>query len=205
MRSGRRGQDGKETTSQCRTLDVRRLQRDGLLIPGRVFRWHWTRDAEEVASLGVAVETGRVILDYKHRSNGGEWQLQNYPVYLDWTACNLGGQRAWFLCPSKGCGRRVAKLYSGPIFSCRHCHRLVYQSQRETGFDRLLRRAESIRLRLGWEISILDDDGGKPKGMHWRTFKRLKTKHDFFANAALEEVAQQLGPSWRLLFRGEIP
>jgi hypothetical protein len=38
-----RGQRGKNTTSDMRPLDIRKLQRDGLLTPGRAFGWHWTR------------------------------------------------------------------------------------------------------------------------------------------------------------------
>jgi hypothetical protein len=41
-----RGQSGKDTTSDYRALDVRRLQRDGLLTPGRSFGWNWTRNGE---------------------------------------------------------------------------------------------------------------------------------------------------------------
>ena len=37
MGSGRRYQGGKDTTSDMRPLDIRRLQRDGLLTPGRAF------------------------------------------------------------------------------------------------------------------------------------------------------------------------
>jgi hypothetical protein len=38
-RSGRGYQDGKDTTSEMRTPDIRRLQCDGLLDPGRAFGW----------------------------------------------------------------------------------------------------------------------------------------------------------------------
>jgi hypothetical protein len=27
---------------------------------------------------------------------------QKYPVQLEWTACNYGGSRVWFRCPTKG-------------------------------------------------------------------------------------------------------
>ncbi len=50
-------QSGKDTTSDYRALDVRRLQRDGLLIPGRSFGWSWTRDGETVASIQVRAES----------------------------------------------------------------------------------------------------------------------------------------------------
>ena len=34
-----RGQRGKDTTSDMRPLDIRKLQRDGLLTPGQAFGW----------------------------------------------------------------------------------------------------------------------------------------------------------------------
>ena len=30
-----------------------------------------------------------------------------------------------------------------------------------------MRRADNIRKRLGWEAGILNENGGKPKGMRW--------------------------------------
>ena len=159
-------------------LDVRRWQRDGLLTPGTAFGWKWTRYEEIIASIQVQVEEGRVLLIYRHRRSAEGWKDEHYPVYLDWTPCHLGGSRASFLCPAKGCGRRVAALYGGAIFACRHCYRLAYPSQRETSSDRLARRADKIRERLGWEPGILNLGGWKPKGMHWSTFQRLTAEHD---------------------------
>lgn len=191
--SGRRYQGGKDTTSDMRALDIRRLQRDGLLTPGGAFGWNWRRGGETVASIQIRTEAERVILNYRSRSNGGEWQPMEYPVYLDWTACNLGGRRAWFLCPVQGCGRRVAILYGGSVFACRHCHKLAYECQRETDDDRAMRRADTIRRRLGWVAGIANAEGDKPKGMHWRTFERLKAEHDAFANASWAGMAERLG------------
>ena len=189
--SGR--QWGQATTSDMRRLDIRRLQRDGLLKPGLAFGWHWTRNGSEVASIQMRTEVDRVILNYRSRSNGGEWQPMEYPVYLEWTPCHLGGRRAWFLCPARGCGRRVAILFGGSIFACRHCHKLAYACQRETADDRAMRRADTIRRRLGWGAGIANPEGGKPKGMHWRTFERLKAEHDAFANASWAGMAERLG------------
>jgi hypothetical protein len=186
-------QSGKSTTSAYRALDVRRLQRDGLLTAGNAFGWTWSRNGEEIASIRMRVGEDRVTLIYRIRDYGGEWQPMEYPVFLEWTACHLGGRRAWFRCPARGCGRRVAVLYGGSIFACRYCHRLAYDSQRERKDDRLTRRADKIRQRLGWEPGILNGDGDKPKGMHWRTFERLKAKHDAFSNAALAGMAERLG------------
>ncbi len=188
-----RGQHGKNTTSDMRALDIRRLQRDGLLTPGRTFGWNWLRNGEEVASIQTRTEVDRVILNYRSRSNGGEWQAMEYPVTLEWTPCNLGGRRAWFLCPARGCGRRVAILFGGSIFACRHCHKLAYQCQRENDDDRAMRRADSIRRRLGCGAGIANPEGGKPKGMHWRTFERLKAEYAAFANASWAGMAKRLG------------
>lgn len=200
MGSGRRNQGGKDTTSDMRALDVRRLQRDGLLTPGLAFGWNWSRNGETVASIQMRTEAERVILNYRSRSNGGDWKAMEYPVRLEWTGCNLGGKRAWFLCPAQGCGRRVAILYGGSVFACRHCHKLNYQCQRETDDDRAVRRADKIRARLKWDAGILNGTGWKPKGMHWRTFKRLKAEHDAFVNAALAGMAERLGLANRRLY-----
>ena len=91
-------------------LDVRKIQRVGLLKPGRSFGWQWSRGGNQMASINLSTETDRVTLDYRTRSNGGEWRDMKYPVYLSWTGCNYGGQRAWWLCPARGCERRVAVL-----------------------------------------------------------------------------------------------
>jgi hypothetical protein len=116
-------------------------------------------------------------LIYRHRSGGGDWKDEQYPVRIMRAPCNLGGTRPWFLCPAVGCGRRVAILYGGGIFACRHCYQLAYASSREDAGDRATRRADRLRA-LGWEPGILNGEGHKPKWMRWRTFDRLAAKHD---------------------------
>jgi hypothetical protein len=111
--SGRHG--GKRTTADMRALDIRKIQRDGLLNPGRSFGWTWKRGGETVARINLAVGLGCVTLEYRNRPNGGQWQDMKYPVRLTDTACHYGGQRAWWLCPAVGCGRRVAVLYGGAV------------------------------------------------------------------------------------------
>ncbi|SBT04592.1 conserved hypothetical protein [Candidatus Propionivibrio aalborgensis] len=189
--SGRRS--GKSTTDDMLALDVRRLQRDGMLTPGRASSRSWSRRGTEVATIQVRAAADRVTLDYRSRSNGGDWQQVEYPVYLEWTACNLGGRRAWFLCPTKGCGRRVAILFGSSVFACRHCHKLAYQCQRETDGGRAMGRADNIRRRLGWPAGIANPLGGKPKGMHWRTYTTLLSQYHTFASASWEDTAQRLG------------
>ncbi|MCU7796499.1 MAG: hypothetical protein KZQ75_05160 [Candidatus Thiodiazotropha sp. (ex Myrtea spinifera)] len=192
--SGRHWYSGaKDTTDDYRSIDVRRWNRDGLLVPHQSFGWQWSRYGEVIASINVRAEPDRVVLTYRHRKGSKEWKDENYPVYLDWTACHLGGERPWFLCPARGCGRRVAILYGGSIFACRHCYQLAYPSQREAYYDRAARRADRIRNKLGWEPGILNPKGWqKPKGMHWSTFERLNKEHDAFAQSSFTGIAAQL-------------
>lgn len=191
--SGRRWHFGaKELTGDYRQIDVRRWQREGFLEPHQNFGWQWSWEGEKVASIGVATKRDRVILTYKCRRNGEDWKDMSYPVGLDWTPCNFGGWRPWFRCPVRGCGRRVAILYGGEIFACRQCFQLAYPCQREVYFERWARRANKIRARLGWEPGILNGKGWeKPKSMHWRTFKRLVSKHDDLAEASLHAISSR--------------
>lgn len=181
-----------DCTDDYRRLDVRRWQREGFLTPGRAFGWKWTRNGEKVGSINVRTELCRVILSYHYRSGDGGWMVEEYPVSLDWTACAYGGRRTWFLCPLPDCGRRVAILYGGRTFACRHCHHLSYPSQRESADDRAAGRANKIRKRLGWEPGFLNGEGGKPIGMRWRTFERLRAEHGALVLKSWAELAKRL-------------
>lgn len=181
---------GQSTTTHMRQLDIRHLQREGLLKPGLAFGWNWSRNGETTASINILAGLNRITLDYRYRNHGGEWQSMRYPIEVAWTAMHFGGARPWFLCPAQGCGRRVALLYCDGVFACRRCHQLVYESQRETPIDRASRRANALRTKLGWKLGILHGEGGKPKGMHWRTFVQLRENHDTHASAMLLGIAK---------------
>jgi hypothetical protein len=164
-----------------------------MLRPGYWGGWQWTRNSETVASIQMRAEQGRVLLIYRHRSSGEEWKDEQYSVPIVRTPCNLGGARAWFLCPAVGCGRRVAILYGGGIFACRHCSQLAYASSREDAGDRAARRADRLPARLGWEPGILNGEGSKPKWMRWRTFERLAAEHDACVGESLAGMALRFG------------
>jgi hypothetical protein len=171
--------DEKTTTGECHSVDVRSLHREGLLKSGRWFSLRWSRAGRETGSIRIAVEGNdtpkRVLLLYRHRLGPGEeWEDVQQPVSLDWTVCNFGGERRWFVCPGAGCGRRVALLYGpGRYFLCRHCYDLAYESQRENEMHRALRRAQAIRERLGGSANMTKPFPEKPKGMHSSTYDRL--------------------------------
>ena len=190
--SGRHG--GKRTTGDKWALDIRKIQRTVGLMPGKSFNWQWLRNGEPMANINILTDTDQVTLDYRTRDRGGEWQNMNYPVQISWTPCNYGGQRAWWCCPAVGCGRRVAVLYGGKVYACRHCHKLAYRTQREPDYDRASSKADKLRDRLKWEAGILNGNGCKPKGMHWATFERLEARHDALVNQTMAGMMARFGP-----------
>jgi hypothetical protein len=102
-------------------------------------------------------------------------------VPIVWTKCPRGGRRPWFLCepPGRYCGRRVALLYSGgELFACQRCYGLAYESQQQSEFLRGLRKAQKIRVRLGGTPNLLHPFPEKPKGMHWRSYRRIKRVYE---------------------------
>ncbi len=125
----------------------------------------------------MASSTGtRVIHFYRYRRRlGGEWEDLEESVPLEWTPCNFGGERPWFVFPGVvngvRCSRRVAILYGpGKYFLCWYCYDLRYESQREDKKDRALRRAQKIRQRLGGSANMLELFPERPKGMHHDTY-----------------------------------
>ena len=45
---------------------------------------------------------------------------------------------------------------------------------------------------MGWEAGILNGDGGKPKGMHWKTYQRLKSNHDALVQVSFQDIGRKL-------------
>ena len=81
--SGNRHRFGKKTTTEeCRSLDVRRLHREGLLKSGTLFSWGWFRAGQEVASISALVYQEKVVLSYRSRL-GAEWEEVKEPVPLE--------------------------------------------------------------------------------------------------------------------------
>lgn len=177
--SGRRWQwSAKSATTEFHSLDIRRWSREGFLEPGRSFGWQWYRNGEAIGDIRVSIDCAGARLRYRAREAGGDWESMDYTVHFLTQQCNYGGSRKWFSCPVSGCGRRVAILYGGRVFACRHCHQLAYPSQREENFQRAARRGERIRQRLGWAHGA--EFGPRPKGMHRATYERLLEELDYW-------------------------
>lgn len=172
-------------TTALLALDIRSLARQGRLAPGTRCTVTWATRSHK-ASIAVEAQPNAATLDY---STNGTHQRYNVPIA--WTACHLGGNRPWWLCPR--CERRCAILYGGAVFVCRKCAALHYPTQHSSNVDKAILRAEAIRLRLGWKPGIANPGSGKPKGMHWETFARLLAQHERHANAADSWMAARFG------------
>ncbi|PTX73701.1 hypothetical protein C8N31_106165 [Sulfitobacter mediterraneus] len=167
----------KQKAEHCKSLDVNRLHRGGCLRPGRRGNWVWSRDGEEVGRINYKAEEGRVVLDYRVRSYGGDWEATTETIRITHVECNYGNKRPYFICPGvvhgRHCGLRVGKLFAGGrYFLCRHCYRIAYASQSEARYDRMLRRANKLRMALGGEPGTAYLIAPKPKGMWQRTYQR---------------------------------
>ena len=167
--SGRwyRWQGIRPTLDEVKRLDVRWLHRHGYL-DGLLHLITWSRREQLNGSVSLALVDGHLVLEYCCRQRETDpWEDMRQVIILDWTLCHYGGQRPWFRCP--GCQRRVAVLCGcDRFFLCRHCYRLPYTSQYETRLDRLSRKLRKLQDRIGHQHSR------KPKGMHWRTWERLR-------------------------------
>lgn len=174
----------------CRQLDVRRWQREGMLVPGQAGGWYW-RDPDTGAtraSIGWRVEAGVVVLVY---AINGEPVTQRVPI--ERTSCNYGGSRAWFRCPR--CARRVAVLFlRGRGFACRHCQQVAYRSQSEDDMGRAWIKQRKAEAKLG-------ENWSRPKGMHHATRERLLSVIFDCEQARTDALAafldRQIGTGWR--------
>ena len=162
-----------------RSVDLASLRRRGMLADSGTRTLTWSRGGEITASIGVvAVERG-VHLIYRVRERDGDWQDVDELIPYVWTPTQFGGRRQWLQCP--GCSKRCRIVYSGTRFRCRRCLQLRSASQYEPPGLGGVDQADKIRKRLG------DNDGSafeqdefppKPKGMHWKTYRRLEQRYD---------------------------
>jgi hypothetical protein len=182
--SGHRGGGGPTVESEFAfRIDIDALHRDGLIRLGAragcVIRFsHPCRDLDVECETHIGGPWNDwVRLKYEMRDYWtGEPVKIDDKVYLAPSRPHFGGLRWWFLCPHLN--TRVRTLYlprNGHHFWSRRAYELAYASQRETKFDRALRRARKLRLRLGGDPAD-DDYPDKPPRMRWAMYNRLMDK-----------------------------
>jgi len=97
-------------------------------------------------------------------------------IRISWTPCHLGGERPWMHCPY--CEKRVAKLLKGMGgYFCRAClGNPLYASQAKSSHGRRHFELCKIRLQLNGNASPLEPFPERPRGMHRKTYERLKAR-----------------------------
>jgi hypothetical protein len=171
-------------------VDLRYLRRQQLLRPGYHGSLRWLRGGHETGSIRFVAGSDDITLSYRTRDRStGHWENIREVVPLLRTPQPLGGGRVWFACPH--CRRRCAVLYGGRRFLCRRCVAAPYGSQNEGNHDRLLRRAQAIRVRLGGSGSLDEPFLPKPKGMHWKTYDRLMRQCEGIEAAMWQAAARR--------------
>lgn len=185
--------DAKDTVESRRSIDVRELRKGGYLEPGLCSTWAWTYLDGSTNSVSIRAEVGRVVLQYRTKTwYEADWLDRNEPVALDWSPCYFGGQRSWFICPGRSCGRRVAKLhFGGSGYLCRHCHKLNYKSTRENEASMAMSRASAIRIKLGGTGSLMAPFPEKPKFMWQRTYNKMAGEALRDSSFGFERMAEQ--------------
>lgn len=167
--------DRKLTTQEVRRIDLRDLRKSHSMTPGTAFLWSWQANRiSDMGKIAIAVYKDKLRLRYTI-NQAGESQEYDYPVYFQYTLCNLGGQRAWLTCPL--CGKRVAVLYFRRYyFYCRTCQNLNYASSQETNDETAkgLRQIKKLKKKLkAADTTVNSPIPDRPKGMHHRTYNEL--------------------------------
>jgi hypothetical protein len=83
-------------------------------------------------------------------------------LYLGTPPCHLGGQGHWVTCPR--CRKKVLATEHPP-------------------------KSTSFANAWAGRLAILNCDGDKPKGMHWKTYQRLKSHHDALVQVSFLTLA----------------
>jgi hypothetical protein len=146
-------------------VDVRMLHRNALL------RDTWTTLVPLLRWPRVAkIRAARYLVLVEWRNRPDPQQIR-----VSWTRCHFGGVRPWLHCP---CGRRVARLFKGLVlYRCRECFdNPRYASQTKSTQGRLHFEACKLRLRLGGIASLTAPFPDRPRGMHRKTYARLRRR-----------------------------
>lgn len=171
-------------------IDVSWLNRHNMLVTGRKGTMQWTRGGHPTGSIGYRVEAGGLRLIYRTRRAENSWLDVDELISFAWTETNFNGRRQWFVCP--GCNRRCRIIYGGSYYRCRKCYQLKYESQYQPISGRAADQRHKLRKRLGQVGSLDEPFPTKPKGMHWKTYQRLKVRDKTLELRWCEDMARWL-------------
>ena len=182
-----------------RKVDIAWMLRKGLACEGRYITGSltWNCGGEPAGSISYRAsmsdpEQARLVLSYTRGKGEGREEVEQ-EIRLTYTQPHFGGKRWWMICPYRG--HRVGKLYmpqGGDRFASRKAWRLGYNSQRVTDrdamFERLFRIQKKLGCEQGWGNWIT-----RPKGMHWKTFKRYQDEFEYLDAVCNAEMMRVVG------------
>jgi len=111
-----------------------------------------------------------------------------YEISFSLTPAHYGNYRHWFRCPKCNHRRRklsLIRMDGFPLFLCRCCLNLAYQSQNRTEGDQLIHKKWQLLHILNCNSEYVPDTA-KPKNMHWETFFMLRGKIEEFHAESFE-------------------
>lgn len=159
-------------TDEMQSIDISDLNRWGTLTAGRSGTLYWSNNGRDKTEVGYQSTSDAFILKYRYRLQDGHWHDVREVFNFTYTRQHIGGQRRWFLCP--GCKQRCRIIFGGKYFRCRKCHGLVYDSQYHRFPSGNTNQLQKVRRRLDGSANLLEPFPPKPKGMHNKTYERLK-------------------------------
>ena len=198
------------TVEASKRLRISDVVSSAPIIPGAPIRCktHWTDGhtgrvtGSVVLDVEVMQDTGTMRLRLALPDAAGKLRLAGeQTIDLVSSPQPHGGLRWRFVCPRTGAPCEVLLCPTGASsFAGRKAWRLSYLSQRRSVRDRPLERARGIRMALGGSANMMDPFPGKPLGMWWRTYDRLRAKAEASHTATLAIYAAKLDawmPGWR--------
>lgn len=155
-------------------LDIRELDREQFLLPGKQRDYCWTgyRDG---AAVQIAADDAchNLTLSYLLTEPGSEPVAVDERIELIETTTFHEVELQHFICP--GCDAQV-RILLGPRFRCRRCHNAAYPSQYDTPQSREARQGAELRAKLRTEPHTSPFCMPKPRYMHWKTYTDARDK-----------------------------
>lgn len=164
----------KLTTGELLNIDINRTPIKKKL------KFECEIDWKNGSKIGLLKKSEEEVIFYYAITKNGNSKSYRYSVNIDYTQCNYGNERPWFICPH--CGKRVGKLYLRyGYFRCRSCQDLNYSIQQEDKWDRMMESVDHKIFKVQEKLKTKKDIDNiycieKPKGMHWRTYTKLTQK-----------------------------
>lgn len=188
--SGRRNRNAPKT-SQFLRLSLSFFP-EQFFNDGQMHRLYWRQNSQIIASISYSLFSERLELQYSVGHDLERERIQEN-IRFYYSDQPNGGERRWFLCPRCLQSRHV--LYGGYRFRCRQCQGAVYPSSYDPFPQLPWSRCHRIREKLGGEPGFGYPFPERPKGMHHKTYDRLKRQDEAAAEAidrAYETYARRL-------------